>query len=84
MIYRLKVKQEVKKGKKKCEKIEVAVFKPTHASIRFFNNRAKEIVVVGDIHQDDKERNEHVSINFSWSIPFRDFNETTNTVFSSR
>jgi len=56
-------------------------FKPKYATIRFFNNRAQNIVVVGDvIDANDEIVSEEVSVNFSWGIPIRSFNSRLNFI----
>lgn len=66
-------------GGDKKDTLIVKLFKPKYATVRFFNNRAKNIVVVGDIiDENDKIISEEVSINFSYSIPLRAFTDTNN------
>lgn len=63
------------------------VFKPRFSTIRFFNNRVKKVVLVGDIvNKQNNAKEEFISINFNYSIPIRSLNDQTKeiSVFSSK
>ena len=63
------------------EKLNDFVFQPKSATTRFFNNRIKEIVVVGDVVNKEAEViKEDISINYSYSIPIRALNINTHSV----
>jgi hypothetical protein len=56
-------------------------FRPEYATVRFFNNRAKNIVIVGNVVDKLGEViHEHVSVNPSWSITIRSFNSNKNSI----
>ncbi len=56
-------------------------FIPAYASVRFFNKRANNIVLVGNVVDSSGEViQEQVSVNFQWSIPIRSFNSNLNSI----
>lgn len=60
---------------------EDAVFVPNYATVRFFNNKAKDIEVIGTLkHKESKKNREFVTRNIRHSIPLRGFINSTQYV----
>jgi hypothetical protein len=82
-IYKI-IKTEKKNwlGKKIKEEIKLDnSFIPEYATVRLFNNRANNIVVVGVLVNEKGETvSEHVSVSFQNSIPMRSFNSSLNLI----
>lgn len=75
-----KYKYKSKKDHSLCKRSTVShfVFKPKYATVRFFNNRVKKVVLVGDVvNKKTNEREEFISINFNYSVPMRTLNDDT-------
>jgi hypothetical protein len=66
----------------KYSAVQNVEFQPEYATVRFFNNKAKELIIVGKYKNQDKpEQNpEFVVMNFQYSIPLRGFNNSTQYV----
>jgi hypothetical protein len=69
-------------GKKLKKEVKLeSSFIPKYATVRFFNNRANNIVVVGVlVNEEGKTVSKHVSVSFQNSIPIRSFNSSLNLI----
>ncbi|RAV30257.1 hypothetical protein [Sinomicrobium soli] len=64
-------------SRKKLVKNRKDIFSPQYATVRFYNNKAKEIVVVGSLSD---RPGEFVTINFNFSVFMRSMNDSWNYV----
>ncbi|TGV04777.1 transcriptional regulator [Flavivirga rizhaonensis] len=73
---KLKLNKTIRVYRKK-KPVQDTTFKVDYATLRFFNNKAKEIVVVGQLSNNSRE---FTVVNYQFSIPLRSFRNSLNFV----